>query len=143
MNTRRWIEGVALVTLAAVFGVAGALKLAGPVVFADAIYRYRLLPWGASLVLAVYLPWLELICALALGIARLRRPAVAVMMGLCVLFLGALIAAKARGLELSCGCFGGAASGSDLGQAIVRDVVVLGLAIAYLVSVGRHPRNRA
>lgn len=143
MKTRRWIEGVALVTLGAVFGLAGALKLVDPVGFADAIYRYRLLPWGGSLALAVYLPWLELVCALALGIARLRRPAVAVMAGLCMIFLGALVAARARGLELSCGCFGGAASGSDIGLAIVRDVVVLGLAIAYLVSAARRPGRRA
>lgn len=141
MRARRWFERVALVALAAVFGVAGALKLADPVGFADAIYRYRLLPWGASLVLAVYLPWLELICAVALGVARLRRPAVGLMAGLCAIFLGALVSAWSRGLSLSCGCLGGASGGPDVGLAIVRDVVLLLLAAGYLVSAARRAGN--
>ncbi|OIQ98836.1 methylamine utilization protein MauE [mine drainage metagenome] len=142
MKARRWFDGGALVALGAVFGVAGALKLADPVAFADAIYRYRLLPWGASLALAVYLPWLELICAVALGIARLRRPAVAVLAGLCTVFLVALILARIRGLSLSCGCLGGESSGSDLGTAIVRDAVLLALAAVYLTSRGRRKANQ-
>ncbi len=143
MKTRRWLEHGALLTLGLVFAAAGILKVADPVGFADAVYRYRMLSWTPSLVLAVYLPWLELVASLALLSAQLRRPAVALLAGLCVVFLVVQGLAKARGLELTCGCFGGSGGGGgDLGWSILRDLALLALALAYLGSTARTGARR-
>ncbi|HAK06233.1 MAG TPA: hypothetical protein DCO65_03020, partial [Spartobacteria bacterium] len=52
-----------------VFIYAGAIKALDPVRFANDIDNYKILPWAIGVRLAFYLPWLEILCGLAL-IAR-------------------------------------------------------------------------
>ena len=61
---------------------------------------------GRELRLAFYLPWLEIFCGLALIFRRLYSGALALLFALLLVFIGASIAAKARGIDISCGCFG-------------------------------------
>ena len=98
--------------LAAVIGVvfiyAGALKAWDPVAFAKDIQNFRILPWPLGVRLAFYLPWLEIVCGLALFLGWMRAGALAILTGLTVIFIGATISAQARGIDLECGCFGSA-----------------------------------
>jgi putative oxidoreductase len=77
-----------------------------PMAFARDIDNYKILPWGISVLLALYLPWLEVICGLALVFRRLYSGALALLLALLVVFIGASFAAKARGIDITCGCFG-------------------------------------
>ncbi|RMF34112.1 MAG: DoxX family membrane protein [Chlorobiota bacterium] len=79
-------------------------KVAAPADFALNIERYQLVPLALVNLLAIVLPWLELVVGLCLlfGI-RLRTNAVLAALML-VVFIGAIGSAMARGLEINCGC---------------------------------------
>ena len=94
------------IIVGALFVYAGALKVWDPVRFAGDIQNYHVLPWAVNLPLAFYLPWLEIFCGLALIFRRWYSGALALLLGLLLVFIGASIAAKARGIDISCGCFG-------------------------------------
>ncbi len=91
-----------------VFIYAGALKAWDPVKFATDISNFRILPWSLGVRLAFYLPWVEIICGVALFIGWMRAGAISILTALTVVFIGATISAQARGIDLECGCFGAA-----------------------------------
>src|SRR5438105_3484252 len=96
----------------ALFVFAGLTKIVAlqpfrfldPMEFARDIDNYKILPWAVSVWLALYLPWLEILCGLALIFRRLYSGALALVLTLMVVFIGASIAAKARGIDITCGC---------------------------------------
>ena len=92
--------------LAAIFIYAGAVKAIDPVQFASDIDNYKILPWPVSVALAFYLPWLEILCALGLVFRFLYRGALSILTVSIVVFTLAIAAAKVRGLDITCGCFG-------------------------------------
>jgi uncharacterized membrane protein YphA (DoxX/SURF4 family) len=120
--------------LAAVFlwsGVAKALDRQGTVLAVDA---YELLPDRAVEVVAAVLPWVEIGIGVLLLVGLAIRPAAVGAGALLVAFLGAMAQAKARGLRIDCGCFGGGGPGegvrwTDLG----RDALLLGAAVLLAV----------
>jgi uncharacterized membrane protein YphA (DoxX/SURF4 family) len=118
--------------LGGLFAAAGALKLRDPSAFATEISNYRFLPSLAPW-LAATLPMIELILGLALiaGPAPWRRGAALASVGLLAVFTAALTQALARGISIDCGCFGGA-SGPVSGLTLLRDVALLGAAVALL-----------
>jgi len=113
------------VALGALFVYAGALKIGHPLDFQQAIENYRLLPKVATLPLAFYLPWLEIVCGLALIFGRSLRAAAGIVAALCIVFLLALIQAWMRGLDIQCGCFGSAPETGGLFWPILRDMLLL------------------
>ena len=92
--------------VAGIFIYAGALKALDPVQFASGIDNYKILPWPVSVAFAFYLPWLEITCALGLLFRFLYRGALTLLIMLIVVFTVAVTAAKIRGLDITCGCFG-------------------------------------
>lgn len=94
--------------VAAVLGVAAGFKVVDPEGFALDIAHYNLLPRQALQPLAYLLPALEGVVAVALLLPAYRRAAWLLAGGLFVTFAGAVGSAVVRGLDVSCGCFGGA-----------------------------------
>ena len=92
--------------LAGIFIYAGALKAIDPVQFASDIDNYKIFPWPISVALAFYLPWLEIFCGFALVVRLLYRGALSILTMLILTFTLVTIAAKVRGLDITCGCFG-------------------------------------
>ena len=88
------------------FIYAGVLKVIDPVGFANDIDNYKTLPWAVGVGLAFYLPWLEILCGIALILRRLYLGGLTMLTGLLVVLIGASMAAKARGIDITCGCFG-------------------------------------
>jgi putative oxidoreductase len=82
------------------------LSLANPAEFASSIDNFKILPWPVSVALAFYLPWLEIVCALGLVFRFLYRGALTLLIILMMVFTLAITAAKVRGLDITCGCFG-------------------------------------
>ena len=117
-----------------VFIFAGLTKIVGlqpfhwidPMEFARDIDNYKMLPWQPSVWLALYLPWLEILCGLALITRILFRGAVFIVTGLMIVFIVASIVAKARGLDVSCGCFGHASQHLNFTWHLVLDFLLLG-----------------
>ena len=89
-----------------VFIYAGAIKAHDPLRFAYDVDNYKILPWAVSVRLAFYLPWLEIVCGIALIFRFLYRGGLSILIALSLIFIGATVAAKARGLDITCGCFG-------------------------------------
>jgi len=87
------------IVIGGLFVYAGAVKIIDPAAFARDIDNYKVLPWQPSVWLAFYLPWLEILCGLALITRVLFRGAVFIVTGLMIVFVVASIVAKARGLE--------------------------------------------
>ena len=92
--------------LGALFIAAALPKLADPPGFMRALWNYLLFPGWALGPMALVVPWLELLCGLAL-IAGLWPRAAAGWLGLMLLaFVAALSINLARRHPVDCGCFG-------------------------------------
>jgi putative oxidoreductase len=108
------------------------LSFANPVEFANGIDNYKILPWLLSVALAFYLPWLEIFCGLGLVFRRFYGGALSILTALVVIFLAATIAAKVRGLDITCGCFGHASQHWNFSAHLGLDLVLFGLVIFLL-----------
>src|SRR5207247_9659289 len=128
--------------IAVIFIYAGALKLLDPVQFAHDIDHYKILPWAMGVGLAFYLPWLEIFCGLALILRLFYRGALSILTALVVVFLVATIAAKIRGLDITCGCFGHTSQNWSFPAHLALDLGVLtALAALCYCSVVRARAN--
>ena len=130
--------------LGAVFVYAGAIKAWDPMAFANDISRISASSRGTlGIQLAFYLPWLEIFCGLALIVGRLRTGATAILLGLTVIFIVVSIAARVRGIDLKCGCFGSAGKGLSFTWHLVIDFAILaGLLGLWLSPLTRRPAVR-
>ena len=108
-----------------IFVYAGVLKVLDPVQFGLDIDNYKSLPWFISVRLAFYLPWLEIFCGLAVVLRFLYRGGLSILVGLTLIFIGATIAAKVRGLDITCGCFGHASQNWSFPQHMAVDLAIL------------------
>jgi hypothetical protein len=115
--------------LAAVFLLASAPKIVAPHEFAVAVFRYQLLPDAAINLMAILLPWIEFVAAVAILIPRTRAAAAAILFGLLAVFTAAISIDLVRGINISCGCFTLAANAGPIGWwEVIRDVGFLALA---------------
>ena len=120
--------------LAGIFIYAGALKAIDPVQFASDIDNFKILPWPVSVALGFYLPWLEIFCALALVFRFLYRGALSILMVLIVTFTLATIAAKIRGLDITCGCFGHVSQNWSFPSHLATNLAILAALLALGIS---------
>jgi putative oxidoreductase len=126
------------VIIGAIFIYAGAIKVLDPVQFANDIDNYKILPWTIAVGLAFYLPWLEIFCGLALILRRLYLGGLSILTVLVAVFLIATIAAKVRGLDITCGCFGHASQNWNFPAHLAVDLAILGalLVLSFRVVSG-------
>ena len=117
---------VVAIVIGGIFIYAGAVKIVDPVEFARDVDNYKMLPWQLSLGLGLYLPWVEIFCGLALIVRVLYRGGVFILTALTLLFIVITIIAKARGLDVSCGCFGHASKYLSFASHLVLDFLLLG-----------------
>jgi uncharacterized membrane protein YphA (DoxX/SURF4 family) len=133
----RVVFTVVAVVIGALFVYAGGVKVMDPVGFAGDIENYKTLPWPIGVRLAFYLPWLEIFCGLALITRYLFRGGVFILTMLMAVFILATIVAKARGLDISCGCFGHATKSLSFAWHLALDFLLLG----GLLFLWRRPRE--
>jgi putative oxidoreductase len=118
--------------VAGIFIYAGALKALDPVQFASDIDNYKILPWPVCVALAFYLPWLEILCGLGLVFRFFYRGALSILTALIMVFILATIAAKVRGLDITCGCFGHASKNWSFTAHLALDLILLAVVISVL-----------
>jgi putative oxidoreductase len=113
-------------SLAAFFLYAGVMKAWDPQEFGLEIARYRMVPQNLINLMAITLPWIEIVAGVLLVAGLWARAAALACVGMNVVFIAAIISALHRGLDISCGCFGGGAEASKLSQATLwRDLLFL------------------
>jgi putative oxidoreductase len=116
-----------------IFIYAGAIKALDPIRFSSDIDNYKILPWAIGVRLAFYLPWLEIFCGLALIVRHLYRGGLSILTALASIFIIATIAAKIRGLDITCGCFGHASKNWSFTAHLALDLSLLAALIALCV----------
>lgn len=92
--------------LGLVFVLAGMDKIVFPDAFAASIEAYKLAPYAAVNLIALILPWMELLCGIFLLGGVYLRGSSAIVSSLLVFFIFAVISAMMRELKIDCGCFG-------------------------------------
>jgi putative oxidoreductase len=116
--------GIGLVMLAAALG-----KIGDPAAFATQIHHFRLIPIGAENLLAIALPWVELIAGLTLVLGVHARSGAWLSSAMMVVFTLAVGAAVARGLDIECGCFGTADATHVGGMKLAENLLFTGAAL--------------
>ena len=124
---------VALI-IGGIFIYAGVIKALDPIAFANDIDNYKILPWPLAVRLAFYLPWLEMLCGLALILRFFCRGGLFILTGLTFVFIAASVIAKVRGLDITCGCFGHASKNWSFSGHLALDIAILIALIALWIS---------
>jgi putative oxidoreductase len=127
--------------LGGIFIYAGVIKALDPVQFANDIDNYKMLPWFVTVRLALYLPWLEIFCGLAVIFRFLYRGGLSILPALIAVFIGATVVAKLRGLDITCGCFGHASKNWNFSTHLVLDLLILLAALVLFSRVGRTEKS--
>lgn len=124
-----------------VFVYAGVLKAWDPVKFASDIANFHMLSWPFGIRFAFYLPWLEIVCGLAVITGWLRLGGVGILSTLTVIFIAATMLARMRGIDPDCGCFGSATKNLPFVWHMVIDFALLaGLLILWFLDRRRSAR---
>jgi putative oxidoreductase len=135
---RRFFWRILDFAVGGIFIYAGAIKALDPVRFAHDIDNYKILPWTIAAGLAFYLPWLEIFCGLAVIARRFYRGGLALLILSVLVFLIATIAAKGRGLDITCGCFGHASEHWSFGLHVAVDLGILAALICLWFMSNRN-----
>jgi uncharacterized membrane protein YphA (DoxX/SURF4 family) len=129
-----------------VFFVAAALpKVVDPPAFAHMIYNYRIVPGAFVNLMALVMPWFELLTGVALILGLWTRTSAALIGALLGVFIVAISFNLARGNAIDCGCFDVSAAGksvaerlADMRWVVVRDLGMLAMVAQILWATGRQ-----
>jgi uncharacterized membrane protein YphA (DoxX/SURF4 family) len=124
-----------------VFVYASLSKIADPLAFAKIIYHYQVIGPSAFFgfvpanLVAVALPWIELIAGALLITGLWRREAAVVTAIMLAVFVAAVASTMIRGIDIqNCGCFALDDSGRAAGWKLIAGDLAL-LAAALVVAV--------
>jgi uncharacterized membrane protein YphA (DoxX/SURF4 family) len=110
-----------------IFIFASIDKIASPAYFAGTILNYQLLPESMINLVAIILPWLELICGLLLILGIWHQASAVILSTLMLVFILAIGSVIIRGLDIECGCFGTGSSANW--SRIVEDLFILAFSL--------------
>ena len=124
------VRRVAQLGAGVIFLAAALPKIADLEAFAGSIHNFHMepvIPIAAINVLAMTIPWIELLAGLAL-IANVKpRAGAFVYTGLLIVFTIAVGVALARGLSFECGCFGKAGAATIGAKKLVEYLAMIAL----------------
>ncbi|MCU0454170.1 MAG: DoxX family membrane protein [Bacteroidetes bacterium] len=101
----RRLELLTRLVVGTIFVSASIEKAAEPAAFAAMIDNYKVLSPALSMFVASTLPWVELICGVAVILGVGVRGGALVIGLLTIGFTFAVISGIMRGLDISCGCY--------------------------------------
>ena len=104
----------AQIILGLLFLLAALAKIVEPASLAREVHNFHLVPFWSEHLVAMTLPWVELVAGLALVLGIRPRAGAWVAGVLLLAFTCGVALAMARGLNFACGCFG-TADGTRIG----------------------------
>jgi len=114
-------------------------KIIDPGQFAKSIWYYHMVPGNLINLMALVLPWLELLCGVGLILGVLYRGSVLLTNLMTIMFIAALGYTIAAGLDIDCGCFKAAQSATDSAwRALLFDLVMMVFTIQLYLSRSRR-----
>ena len=135
-----WIELAARWILGLTFIYASFHKILSPAEFAKIVYGYDLFPHALVNLIAIIIPFLELITGLALIGGIYPRSAAIIIVVMLLAFITILTINLIRGHEFDCGCF--SADPSDYsGSAkvtLIRDIIYFALGLQIVIFDGHR-----
>jgi|SRR5205085_8090323 len=134
LPSRNILWRIVALIIGGIFIYAGAIKAMDPVGFASDIDNYKILPWSLAVRLAFYLPWLEMLCGLALILHFFYRGGLLILSGLTFVFIAASVISRARGLDITCGCFGHASKNWSFTGHLLLDLAIFAGLTALWIS---------
>ena len=139
-----WLTVRVQIALGLFFVAAALPKLVDPPSFAHMIYNYRLVPGAFVNLMALVMPWLELLAGLALILGIWTRTSAGLVGALLLVFVAAISLNLARGNAIDCGCFDVAEANktvderlADMRLDILRDLGMLLMVAQILWAKGR------
>jgi len=129
----RWLLGLTFV-------YSSVYKIAAPADFAKIVYGYFLFPDASINLIAIFVPYMELVTGLAILIGVYPRSAALLIMAMLTGFMIAIAINLIRGIEFDCGCFsisGDDRSGSSW-RTLIPDILLFMMALQVLLYSGRR-----
>jgi uncharacterized membrane protein YphA (DoxX/SURF4 family) len=127
-----WLTVRVQIALGIFFVVAALPKLVDPPSFAHMIYNYRIAPGAFVNLMALVMPWFELLAGLALILGIWARTSAALVGALLLVFIVAISLNLERGNAIDCGCFDVTAANrtpeerlADMRLVVLRDAGML------------------
>ncbi len=110
-------------------------KIRQPYDFLSSIYNYELVGRKLGVLVAMTLPWAELLVGICLVGGIFVSGALLVSIAMAATFTFVIASALYRGLPISCGCFRAAGAGAIGYSTLIRACVILLFSIAAYISV--------
>ncbi|HEY2321896.1 MAG TPA: MauE/DoxX family redox-associated membrane protein, partial [Thermoanaerobaculia bacterium] len=130
--THPWLTIRVQIALGLFFVIAALPKLSDPPSFAHMVYNYRIVPGALINLMALTMPWIELLCGLALILGIWKDAARTLIALLLLVFIVAISVNLMRNNAIDCGCFDVTAAGksheeriADMHFVVVRDLGML------------------
>ncbi|MBN1930970.1 MAG: DoxX family membrane protein [Desulfobacterales bacterium] len=136
--TSKYLALILRIYIGWIFIYASMYKINYAGEFAESIASYQLVPFWAVNIMAVFLPWTELICGLLL-IAGIRSKAAALLIAsMLVVFIIAIGINLIRGTPIGCGCFSSVEEPLNW-VTLFRDIIWLAMTIhVYIYDTAFH-----
>jgi len=115
-----------------IFLASALAKISDLSAFAQSVHNFRLepvIPIIATNILAMTIPWVELVAGLALVSGVRPRAGAVVYTVLLSVFTIGVIAAMARGLSFDCGCFGKASAGPVGAKKLAENLAMIAVGV--------------
>ena len=130
--THPWLTIRVQLALGIFFVVASLPKLGDPPSFAHMVYNYRIVPGALINLMALTMPWVELLCGVALILGIWKDAARTLIALLLLVFIVAISINLMRNNAIDCGCFDVTAAGktheeriADMHFVVIRDLGML------------------
>jgi uncharacterized membrane protein YphA (DoxX/SURF4 family) len=131
ISDRRTVR-VCQVVIGLAFAAASLSKIGDLPAFAGQVHNFRLAPLWSENLIAMILPWVELVAALSLVVGVRPRAGGWVVAVLLAAFTAGVVVAMIRGLDFECGCFGTADHTRVGAVKLVENLLMLGVSAAAL-----------
>jgi uncharacterized membrane protein YphA (DoxX/SURF4 family) len=131
LQDNQWVELAARWILGVIFVYASYGKILAPGIFAKILYGYELFPAVLINLMAIIVPFLELVAGIALIAGFYPRSASLTVNAMLLVFITVLSVNLIRGHEFDCGCFSIGSDGQKtfVGPLIFRNVLILVLGL--------------
>lgn len=134
-----YLTMISRLLIGGMFIYASFYKVIEPASFARSILYYHMVPGSLVNLMALILPWLELLVGVALIVGCSYRGSVWWANLLLVVFIAALASTIARNLDIDCGCFkAGQKATGQAWSSLWFDVVAMIFSLQLLFSRSRR-----
>ena len=145
LKKQRLFSGFILVVrlgLGCLFLWSSLPKIRQPYDFLSSVYNYELVGPKLGVLVAMTLPWAELLAGICLIGGIFVSGALLASIGMAAMFTFVIASALYRGLDISCGCFSASGAGVIGYSTLIRACAILLASIAaYIGLVALRPLN--